>query len=91
MGLLSWVEGDPHASMKAVVGEYELPNFPVVTLRALELIRNDDTSLDEIGEAVSADPAATVRLLATVNSAAFSLRRSVDSVEQAVVLEHFQL
>ena len=49
MCLLSWTGGDPHASMKAVVGEYELPNFPVVTLRALELIRNDDTSLDEIG------------------------------------------
>ena len=86
MGLLSWVRGDPHASLKAVVGDYELPHFPVVTLRALELIRDEDSSLEEIAQAVSGDPASSVRLLATVNSAAFALRRPVDSIDQAVCL-----
>ncbi len=66
--------------------DYELPHFPVVTLRALELIRDGDSSTEEISLAVSGDPAATVKILATVNSAAFALRRPVDNIDQAVCL-----
>ena len=86
MKLPSWVRGDPHASLKAVAGNHELPSFPTVTAQALELIRDDDSTDAQIAAVVASDPATSVRLLQTVNSAAYAIQRTVESVQQAVSL-----
>jgi len=86
MGLLSWVRGDPHASLKAVIGEHELPSFPAVTVRALELIRDEESSVTEMADLLASDPGLSVRLLRTVNSTAYGTRRTVESVHQAITL-----
>lgn len=72
--------------MQVVLGDYELPSFPVIVLNALEKVRDEQASRSEIAEVVAADPGLTVQLLKTVNSAAYSLRHKVENVDHAVSL-----
>lgn len=72
--------------MRAVLGDYELPSFPVIVMNALEKIRNTDASNGEIADLVASDPGLSVRLLTTVNSAAYALKQKVTSVEHGVSL-----
>ncbi len=58
----------------------------LATLRLLALLERSDSSLDEVVEALSRDPALSYRLLQVINSAAFGLRRRVDSLRQALVM-----
>lgn len=76
----------PAPELQAVLGDYELPSFPALLLKALEKVRDDEASDADIAELVSADPGFSVRLLSTVNSAAFSLRHKVSNVDHAVSL-----
>ena len=43
---------DPKEQMKAVLGEYELPSFPVIVMSALEKVRDDfpDTTAARLAE-----------------------------------------
>lgn len=52
----------------------------------MELIRDDDSTAAQIAAVVASDPATSVRLLQTVNSAAYAIQRTVESVQQAVSL-----
>ncbi|MGB5180272.1 MAG: HDOD domain-containing protein [Gammaproteobacteria bacterium] len=72
--------------MKAVLGDYELPSFPVIILNALEKVRDADESAAEISELVATDPGLSVRVLTTVNSAAYALKHKVNNIDHAVSL-----
>ena len=76
----------PAQELQALLGDYELPSFPALLLKALEKVRDDEASDADIAELVSADPGFSVRLLSTVNSAAFSLMHKVSNVDHAVSL-----
>jgi HD-like signal output (HDOD) protein len=76
----------PAQELQAVLGDYELPSFPALLLKALEKVRDDEASDADIASLVSADPGFSVRLLTTVNSAAFSLMHKVSNVDHAVSL-----
>ncbi len=87
MGILAILRGRrPEDKLRAVLGDYQLPSFPKVLMEARALVRNPDSSIDEIGERIAQDPGATAHILKILNSAAFGLRNPVDSVEQAVAL-----
>jgi HD-like signal output (HDOD) protein len=77
---------DPKEELKAVLGDYELPSFPAIVMSALERIRDEDASLSSIADLMSSDPGLTVRLLGTVNSAAFGLKHTVRNIHHAVSL-----
>ena len=77
---------DPKEQMKAVLGDYELPSFPVIVMSAMEKVRDTDASNSEISELVATDPGLSVRLLTTVNSAAYALKHKVNSIDHAVSL-----
>jgi len=62
----------------------DVPAFPSSVTRVLDALRDPESSLAEIAEAIAWDPGLVVRLLKTVNSAAFGLRRQVDSCQHAV-------
>ncbi len=76
---------DPKAALKEVLGGAELPTFPDVVMRALELLRKD-ASLSQVAQVLCGDPGASTKLLSMVNSAAHSLRRPVKDVPQAAAL-----
>lgn len=71
------------AQLEAVFGTAEPPTFPALTTRILEVLRRHDASIDEVAEALRWDPALTVKLLATVNSAAYAPRKPIEDVRHA--------
>lgn len=66
-------------------GERRTSNH-VAALRLLALLEDPMTPIAEIERAISLDPTLGYRLLKVINSAAFSLRRRIDSLRQALVL-----
>ncbi len=77
---------DPRKELVAVLGERELPSFPAIIMQALAKLRHPDSAVRDVSHIIASDPGLSVRLLKTVNSAAFALRRKVDNVQQASVL-----
>jgi len=69
----------------ALAGQ-EPPQMPAAVLKLMQLMRDPDSETTEIGEALSWQPDLVVRVLKTVNSAAFGLARQVDSVAHAVAI-----
>ena len=84
--LFKRIISSPREEMQAVLGDYELPSFPVIVLNALEKVRDESAAPSAIAEVVAADPGLTVQLLKTVNSAAYSLKHKVENIDHAVSL-----
>lgn len=72
--------------LRSVLGDYQLPSFPKVLLEARALIRDPESSLQQIANRIAADPGSTIQILKTINSAAVGLRNRVNSVDQAIAL-----
>jgi HD-like signal output (HDOD) protein len=64
----------------------EVPSFPAAVARLLTLLRGEDASTDEIAQVLQHDPGLHVRVLRTVNSAAYGLSSKVENVQRAVTL-----
>jgi HD-like signal output (HDOD) protein len=77
---------DPKKELQKVLGTYTLPSFSTVVLSTLERIRDPEATPSAIGDMLSADPGLSVRILGSVNSAAYAVRREVKSVEHGVAL-----
>lgn len=86
LGWLKRPKQDPKAALKAMLGEFELPSFPKVVMEALQLLRDPNSSLTQIGERIAADPGTSVKILNVANSASYALRNPVRSVEHAASL-----
>lgn len=63
---------------------HEPPSFSASSLRVLAKLRDPEVSFDEVAEAIQWDPGLSVRLLQTVNSAAFASRVPIAEVKHAV-------
>ena len=68
----------------------ELPTLPAVALRVLEVTRNDGSTVDQVVELISSDPALTARILQLVNRAGTGVRGEINSIDRAVVLLGFE-
>ncbi len=67
----------------------EISTLPSVSLRVMEIAGDPSAGAGDLKSAVEADPALCVRMLRCVNSAAFSLRREVSDVGQAIAFLGF--
>lgn len=67
----------------------EISSLPTVALRVMEIAGDPHAGASDLKAAVEADPALCVRMLRCVNSAAFSLRREVSDVGQAIAFLGF--
>lgn len=76
----------PPAALREVLGSRRLPSFPSRHQRILDELRRDGENPAPVVEAISMDPAVSVRVLRMANSAAFGLRKPVESIHRAVVL-----
>ena len=81
-----WFQGFFLARPSVVRGAARRRPHQLATLRLLGLLERSDSSLDEVVDALSRDPSLSYRLLQVINSAAFGLRRRVDSLRQALVM-----
>jgi len=85
-GLFKRKKQDPRAELTKALGGAELPTFPAILMQVLESLRDEKASLSKIADLVSADPGLSVKVLRTVNCAAYGLRRRVDNIAHAVNL-----
>lgn len=79
-------KSSPAKKLKRVLGDFELPSFPAVVMRVLEQIRDPDSSVDTVSSCVELDPGLSVRMLATVNSAAYAPHSRVENLNQAIAM-----
>lgn len=63
-----------------------LPSMPTALQQVVSLLDNPGASMSEVGRAMSADPAISMKSLRLVNSAYYGLGQEVKTVEHAVVL-----
>jgi putative nucleotidyltransferase with HDIG domain len=67
----------------------ELPPFPVVIQRALQLIDDPRSSAQDVVDVIQYDQSITLDVLRLCNSAYFGLGRTVDSLREALVMIGF--
>ena len=80
---------DPQAAATAWRPE-QLPPFPAIALKALNLIAGRDTSLLELCDLIRPDPAFSTAILKIANSPLVAFSRDITSVVQASMLLGFQ-
>jgi HD-like signal output (HDOD) protein len=68
----------------------DLPPFPVVAIRALQLVSQSDTRLSELHDLISADPAFASEILSMANSPLYGIRVEITSTVQATILLGFE-
>ena len=69
-----------------LVTEKNMPASKLVVLNLIAKLQNPDAEISEIESVLSNDVALSYKLLRYINSAAFSLRREIESIKDAIVL-----
>jgi putative nucleotidyltransferase with HDIG domain len=70
-----------------------IPAFPAVALRVLDLLSAEDVRFDKLAEVIDSDPLFSAQILRVANSPLFGHRAQVESVRYAIVtlgLSHVQ-
>jgi HD-like signal output (HDOD) protein len=80
-------QGDKAASQLKLV---DLPPFPAVAIRALQLVSKTETRLSELHDLISADPAFATAILRLANSPLYGIRSAITSTVQATMLLGFE-
>lgn len=63
-----------------------LPSLPAVAARLVELVQNPGTTVDQVARTIANDQALAIKVLRTVNSSFYGLRRPCATISQAVVM-----
>lgn len=84
MGIIRFGKRTARARLARLLEGAELPNFPSLTLKVLEVLRDPEVDFEDVAEAIQWDPRLVLKLLSTVNSAAFAPKAKIDSVAHAV-------
>ena len=79
-------KSDPQEIIKDLFSDVELPSFPSAIMEVLATLRNPDSTPEELMRKVECDPGLTVKVLRTVNSAAFGLSSKIEHIGHAVSL-----
>jgi EAL and modified HD-GYP domain-containing signal transduction protein len=64
----------------------KVPTPVLAKMRLLRALAGDDFDVRELSKIISSDPSVSYRLLNFINSAAFSLRSKIDSIQQGLML-----
>jgi HD-like signal output (HDOD) protein len=64
----------------------DLPPFPAVALRVLNLVSREDVGLKELTREIQADPALSLEILTIANSVLFGFRTEIKNILQATAL-----
>lgn len=63
-----------------------LPPFPAIAARLLQIVSKQDVHLTEVGRFISAEPVLAAEVLQIANSALFGLECQVKSINQAIMI-----
>ncbi len=64
----------------------DLPSLPAVALRVIELTSDVDVSLKELSRTIENDQGLSVKILKTVNSSFYGLRKRCGTIDKALVM-----
>lgn len=70
--------------LRKLLGDREFPHVPQVAMRILQKLRDPDADFAEVSECLRWDPALVVKVLSTVNSAAYGTSVRIEDVRHAV-------
>lgn len=62
----------------------QLPSMPLVALKCLDVLRDPNVTFADVARIIEQDPVIATRVMRVVNSAAYSRRHAVKTLEQAV-------
>ena len=79
-------KGRPKNELRELLDGYELPSFPGVVTNVLSMLRDPDSSITDIADQLQVDPGMHVKVLKTVNAAAFGLVTRVTNLQHAAKL-----
>ena len=65
---------------------FNIPSFPAAVINLLGKLRNPEVCINDIAAELELDPGLHIRVLKTVNAAAFGLSRKVSNIKHAVNL-----
>lgn len=80
-------QGDKTATQLKFV---DLPPFPAIAIRSLQLVSKSDTRLSELHDLICADPAFATEILRLANSPLYGIRTAITSTVQATMLLGFE-
>ncbi len=84
MGFIGIGKRKAQKQLQQVLKGQEVPTFPGLAMRVLELLRDPEVDFDRVAEGLQWDPALTVQILKTVNSAAYGVSQPIQDVHHAV-------
>ena len=73
-------------SKPQIIRGVALPANRLTMLKLISTLHNPDASAEDIAEAINTDVTTSYKLLKLINSAAFNLQRTIESIDQAVLL-----
>ncbi|MFW6457651.1 MAG: HDOD domain-containing protein, partial [Planctomycetota bacterium] len=74
------------AKRKEIVDQVpDFPSVPTAAVQARELLQDTEVDFDKLAKIIRGDQALTANLLRIANTIAFSGRRKVDTVDQAII------
>jgi EAL and modified HD-GYP domain-containing signal transduction protein len=73
-------------SRPQIISAEKLPANRLTVLNLLAVLHNPDSDADDLAEAINTDVTTSYKLLKMINSAAFSLQREIQSIQQGVLL-----
>ncbi len=71
---------------KRIWSSPQLPTLPTVAARLLELVRDPETSIDEVVTVIRSDPAISAKLVKAANGSYFGMRTEIKAIDRAVPL-----
>ncbi|MFN0134376.1 MAG: HDOD domain-containing protein [Phycisphaerales bacterium] len=74
------------SALERVLGCPTLPSLPAVAVRVIDLTKSPTVSMDELAEVIRNDQGLATKILRTVNSSYYGLRRRCSTISQALVM-----
>ncbi|SEA67788.1 HD-like signal output (HDOD) domain, no enzymatic activity [Desulfuromusa kysingii] len=64
----------------------DLPPMPAVAVKVIELLNDPNVNYEKLGAVISSDPAVSARMLKVANSAFYSMKRQIKTLEHAIAI-----
>ena len=73
-----------------IMSAVDLPTIPLVATKVIEMMEQEDVTIEKIAKTVSADPAVAARILKLSNSAYYGCQRQINTLSAAIMLLGFK-
>lgn len=72
--------------LEKVLNCRDLPSLPAVAMRVVQLTSTENVSVNDLAETIQNDQAISIKILKTVNSSLYGMRKPCSNISQAIVM-----